>query len=649
MAAFRSKERGAAAVFSLRQQDPTTSTTYQIQNTNIRSSAVLHRRLAELRSAGADDVARYAHFASVEMKRGEKSGVDRVPDVTGVCSGIEYLYMAIAALAESRRMTPAVIKMLAAAHGRDPASILLAELARLSREKKSFFRTNRSSGSDAGGENTAANFGKKDSDRTETEQAAAAAADEALSLESICEDVLNLHSRSPPSNPSRSASPDLGGADNAKMAEGDAPSKIPAPTNTISILTGTGASSGSVFTGTSSDGGNDDSVGRDDHDDHCLSDASEDDGDDDDEEDDALDLGGVGMSSTVRRAVMDAWRFGMFLDTQQSASMTETLRDVCHRVMSHLVSRRGILLVLGPFMPKVASRLVMSCPTSEVSEVHLVDNSQRRLRCALQGLLEGKCITRRVFISDSGSARYVRDEPTWEGDRTYDVVTSMFSLHHLNRRDRRSVFRFVQAQCNTFVAVVWFKGEEGGVDRGDESHGLSPRSLCGPGAAASSGDVFDPSTFTALVDSFETGLRQAKEKFEEDIPVELEARRQHVAKKRYALSLLARQFLVTLTLGRAAVNVGSRNPYCKDRSASLEALSCSELCTDMKAEGLVVTSSRLLFDHWWCPVRVIEATSSLSQRQRSQRSKGSEEIMVENEELRARVRQLEQLVQGKAK
>ena len=332
------------------------------------------------------------------------------------------------------------------------------------------------------------------------------------------------------------------------------------------------------------------------------------------------------------------------MDTQQSVCVTEMLRDVCHRVMSHLVSRKGIMLVLGPFVPTVASRLIMSCPTSEVSEVHIVDNSKRRLRCVLQGLLEGKCITRRVFISDSGSARYVRDEPTWEGDRTYDVVTSMFSLHHLHRRDRRSVFRFVQAQCNTFVAVVWGGRAEEGEDDGD---GNKAGGADDDGDGRDLDDVFDPATFTALVDSFETGLRQAKEKYEEDVPAEPEARKQHLVKKRCALSLLARQFLVTTTLGRAAVNVGSRNPFCKDRSASLEALSSRQLSADMRAEGLVVTSSRVLFDHWWCPVRVIEATSSLSQRQRSQRSKGSEEMMVENEELRARVRQLEQLVQDK--
>ena len=121
-------------MFSLRQRDTAGSTTYQIQNTNIRSSAALLQRLEELREGAPGSVSRYIAYAEMEKKKHNAGG--RLSTATEVCSGIEYLYMAVVALARDRRMTPGVVKMLNAARIRDPASLLLSELVQLAVRSK---------------------------------------------------------------------------------------------------------------------------------------------------------------------------------------------------------------------------------------------------------------------------------------------------------------------------------------------------------------------------------------------------------------------------------------------------------------------------------------------------------------------------------
>ena len=78
-------------MFSLRQRDTAGSTTYQIQNTNIRSSAALLQRLEELREGAPGSVSRYIAYAEMEKKKHNAGG--RLSTATEVCSGIEYLYM----------------------------------------------------------------------------------------------------------------------------------------------------------------------------------------------------------------------------------------------------------------------------------------------------------------------------------------------------------------------------------------------------------------------------------------------------------------------------------------------------------------------------------------------------------------------------
>ena len=591
------KRKSHAAVFHLRQENNTTSTVYQIRNINICTSEVLREKLLGIfANLGEDFEKEYREYTL----RAE-NGLD-----DDVCSGIEYLYVAIAALKRKGLFTDQTITLLAAAYAHDPSSLLLSELAGLARE------------SSVG---QAARKNPPSLDLTTPEKAhddgsVGAQMTVEMTLESVCEEVLNRYRTNSPSLMSRSSSCDT-------MDSANIPESQTRPT-----------------TASSNDPDSKKIVAEDKPDPVAFK-MEEEDNEDDDEDDDVLNLGGI--SSAVRRAVMDVWRFGLFLNSDQADAVTEALRIASQRAMSNLVSRKGILLVLGPFLPEVASRHVISCPADEVAEVHLVDNSKRRLQSVVTDLMENKCITRRVFISDSGPASYVQDEPTWEGDRTYDVVTSIFSLHHLNGRDRRSVFRFVQAQGKTFIAVVWGKlGSGEKVEEGGWAAGLS-----NSGTTKHDRSMFDPAVFTSLVDSFETGMRQARRKFEEELPSDPSAREEETMKKRYALSLLARQFLVTVAMGTSAVNIGSRNPYSKRRSASLEPLLLSELRDDMLSEGLVVHSSGKLFDHWWCPVYFVEATSSLSQLQRSHRFQGSEEIVAENAELRARVKQLEQIIREK--
>ncbi len=361
----------------------------------------------------------------------------------------------------------------------------------------------------------------------------------------------------------------------------------------------------------------------------------------------------------LRRRVHDSLRFGVFLDVAQMRAVSETLSRAAVRVAGDLGAggKRGVLLVLGPSLPEMAAAHVASCRADVISEVHLVDTSQRRLQTILQGMLSGKTIDRRIFISDGGSPSYCGEEPSWAGDRSYDVASSMFSLHHLTRDERRTVFAFAQAQCKSFIAVVFDQdGVEEGVSQaavqspqasvgrktarpaGAPPVGVAAEGGASRGAPASLTPFFDPAAFACLVDSFERGMRQAADLFGVAASETAAATEAAAAAAegggnpavRLAVTLLAQLFV-----GMAVDTRG-------ERQVMLQPLSSGELCADMRDAGLIVHGSHKLFEHWWCPVHVIEASSSLADSARHDR--GGEALRAENRELRARVQELERLV-----
>ena len=629
----------SSQVFHLRQKNH--ETVFDIQNVNIKTSGILMARLETLRLALARDVVSVVDqtLAKVTVQKDDFNG-----DAT---SGIEYFYMAMTLLATDERVTPNFVQLVQLACKRDPASRLLQEMQLLVTKV-----------------NVTTHTGP--------------------SIAQVCSDVVR-----PVNNLSRAS-----GCWNDSPKRGSSGRTEDSKTNQIEP---------------------EDEDDEDEEEDEDEEDEDEEDGSEDNEETLMV------RRKTLRR-VHDRLRLGLFLTATQLQQIDDALyANICYGTKrdeekEHLneamqqrsfeqttkaqssAQRERSVLLLGPTLPRSITMHAKRCSDAVIRQIHIVDWSQRRLQTILRNLLdERKKLGKRIFISDSTSPKYCMEEPSWAGDRRYDYTTCIFSLHHMSAQGRRGIFQFVR-KSSKMLHVVFFNEEEEREGKGGQG---------GQGGQADNDDAVQeakehhqqetwnhPATFTALVDSFEQGMREAGNAFVDDITMESEEGNSNTSNTsntsnhnqsgnkggltneaklaklaRCARDLLAQHFVLALTntatTSTTTTSLRSTTTTAQDSSGEtsgetnnstnnsvprpkkrgiLQALKRSTIVEEMEQQGLTVLSSTTLFDHWFRPVCSIVAKA----KGNGSTATTVEELENENELLRLKVQELsDALLQSK--